>query len=382
MEGKSVRRLLIISFSNIAQDARVLKQVREFSADWQVTTCSYGQQPDGAAHHYKIPDLATYWAYDRTGLILRQYSRSYWANAAVAAAKEQLTGGKWDVILADDLDTVPLALSLEPTFGVHADLHEYAPREKEDLLRWRMFVGPFRRWLCRRYLPKCASVTTVGEALAEEYEREFGIQVGVVMNAAPYAELPVTRVETPIRVVHSGAGLQGRALEVMLEAASQSSADITFDMYLTPNDPEYVAGLKQRFSSDPRVNVKDPVPYELLIETLNQYDVGVHILPPVNFSHKWALPNKLFDFVQARLGVLVGPSPEMAAIVERHGLGAVTTGFEPAQLTEALNSLTRETVAVWKERSDDSARELSAAPQNARWRQAIETIVTERQTKP
>ena len=47
--------------------------------------------------------------------------------------------------------------------------------------------------------------------------------------------------------------------------------------------------------------------------TLNAHDVGVYVLPPVSFNHLWALPNKVFDFVQGRLALVVGPSPEMAA---------------------------------------------------------------------
>lgn len=370
-----MRRLLIISFSNITQDARVLKQVGEFASDWEVTTCSYGPKPDGAAHHFQVPDEAVYWAYDRKSLILRRYESAYWANAAVAAAKDLLAGGEWDVVLADDLDTVPLALSLGPTRGVHADLHEYAPREKEDLLRWKLFVGPFRRWLCREYLPQCASVTTVGAGLAKEYEREFGVEVGVVMNATPYAELSPGPVGRPIRVVHSGAGLEGRALDVMLEAAARTTADITFDMYLTANDPAYVQQLKDRFGAHPRISINDPVPYAGLIETLNRYDVGVHILPPVNFSHEWALPNKLFDFVQARLGVVVGPSPEMAAVVREHGVGVVADGFAVEDLVRVLDGLAPETVDAWKRRSALAARELSAGPQNARWREALEAMI-------
>lgn len=372
-----MRRLLIISFSNITQDARVLKQVNEFSADWEVSTCSYGPKPENAVHHYEIPGAAVHWAYDRKGLILRKYDRTYWANAAVASAEQLLAGGTWDVVLANDLDTVPLALSLDAVFGVHADLHEYAPREKEDVLRWRLFVGPFRRWLCRKYLPRCASVTTVGPALAKEYEREFGIEVGVVMNATPHIDLPVTPVGWPIRIVHSGAGRQGRGLEVMLEAAARTSADITLDMYLTLNDPGYVQQLRDRFGHHPKITFNDPVPYTELIKTLNKYDIGVFSLPPTTFSYRWALPNKLFDFVQARLGIIIGPSPEMAAVVKEHRLGAVAGGFAARHLEEAFDYLTPEVVTAWKRNSELAARELSAAPQNARWRDAIERIASE-----
>ncbi|MGO3482613.1 MAG: glycosyltransferase family 1 protein, partial [Cellulosimicrobium funkei] len=48
-------RLLILSFSPIASDARVLKQVHAFQDDYQVTTCGYGPAP-GGVEHLRIPD--------------------------------------------------------------------------------------------------------------------------------------------------------------------------------------------------------------------------------------------------------------------------------------------------------------------------------------
>ena len=45
---------------------------------------------------------------------------------------------------------------------------------------------------------------------------------------------------------------------------------------------------------------------------MNACDVGVFCMPPINVNARYALPNKFFDFVQARLAVAVGPAEEMA----------------------------------------------------------------------
>src|SRR5699024_12286226 len=90
---------------------------------------------------------------------------------------------------------------------VHADLQQYAPRHKEDRLAWRLFVAPYLRWICRTYVARADSVTTVGHELASEYEREFGVHAEVVTNAATFQELSQTTVPAPLRVVHSEAAL-------------------------------------------------------------------------------------------------------------------------------------------------------------------------------
>ncbi|GAA1513341.1 hypothetical protein BJ978_001975 [Agromyces terreus] len=364
-------RLLILSFSPIAADARVLKQVRLFAEDYAVTTCGHGPAPDGVVEHLSIPDELAVWRYDRGRVATRRYRSAYWSNPAVVAAKRALAGRSFDAVLADDVDAVGLALSV-PSRGVHADLHEYSPRQKEDLLRWRVFVGPFMRWMCRTFVTKATSVTTVGQGIAEEYRRRFGVAADVVTNAAPYVEREPQPVHDPIRLVHSGAALHDRNIMTIVDAVDAASGGCTLDLYLTPNDPAYLDSLKARQNA--RITVHDPVPYDELNETLSAYDVGVHVLPPVNFNNTWALPNKFFDYVQARLGLIIGPSPEMARVVRERGIGAVADDFSTAALVREIERLAPAQVAAYKSASADAARDLSAESQVVVWRRAIDGI--------
>ncbi|MDF0514641.1 glycosyltransferase family 1 protein [Agromyces sp. H3Y2-19a] len=373
MSGADGRpRLLILSFSPIASDARVLKQVRLFAGDYAVTTCGHGPAPEGVVEHLAIPDSLAVWRYDRGLVATRRYRRAYWANPAVAAAQQLLEGRTFDAVLANDVDAVGLALSV-PSRGVHADLHEYAPRQKEDLLRWRVFVAPFIRWMCRAFVARAASATTVGQGIAEEYRRRFGIDAGVVTNAAPYVDREPRPVHRPIRLVHSGAALHDRNIMTIVDAVDAASGDCTLDLYLTPNDPAYLDALKARQNA--RVTVHDPVPYDELNETLSRYDVGVHVLPPVNFNNTWALPNKFFDYVQARLGLVIGPSPEMARVVHERGLGAVADDFSTEALVREIERLDPADVVRYKAASAAAARDLSAEAQVEGWHRAIDRIV-------
>ena len=375
-------RLLILSFSPIVSDARVLKQVRLFTPTHEVTTCGYGEAPEGVANHVRIPEELVSWRLDRADLIARRFTRAQERQEVVAWAREHLEVGAWDAVLADDVETVPLALSLEPAGGVHADLHEYAPRQKEGVPRWRLFVAPYVRWLCRTHVARADSATTVAQGLADAYQREYGITTGVVTNATPYHELPVTPVPgpgRPLRLVHSGAALPDRHLEIMIEAVARSHRDLTLDLYLTRTDPALIDRLRERAGALPperagRVRVLDPVPYDQLVETLARYDVGVFSIPPVSFNYRHTLPNKLFDFVQARLAVVVSPSPEMAAVVERYRLGAVTEDFTAASLAATLDTLDRDAVAAGKAASAAAAHELSAEQQVTGWARAVAAL--------
>ena len=83
-------------------------------------------------------------------------------------------------------------------------------------------------------------------------------------------------------------------------------------------------------------------------------------MPPINFNYANTLPNKLFDFIQARLAIAIGPTPEMAEIVNHYNIGVVSDNFTPQKIAEKLQALTTEKIAVYKNKSEAAALELRA----------------------
>src|SRR5205807_1450906 len=75
-----------------------------------------------------------------TVLLCRQYDYYYWRKPLVKEALQQLAGVKVDAIIANDLDTLPLALRVAGAAKILFDAHEYAPREYEDLWHWRLLI--------------------------------------------------------------------------------------------------------------------------------------------------------------------------------------------------------------------------------------------------
>ena len=92
----------------------------------------------------------------------------------------------------------------------------------------------------------------------------------------------------------------------------------------------------------------------------NEYDIGLYLLRPANFNNRFALPNKFFEFVQGRLAVAIGPSPEMARIVHEYGLGIVAEDFTPETLAQELNNLDPPAIAGFKQAAHAAADELCA----------------------
>jgi hypothetical protein len=170
--------------------------------------------------------------------------------------------------------------------------------------------------------------------------------------------------------------LRNRGLEELVASMAMVSRPMTLDLYLVPSDPALLAEL--RAAAGPTVSVHQPVPYQRLVPALSCFDVGVFVLPPRTFSYAHALPNKFFDFVQARLALVVGPTPEMAELVDEHRLGWVADDFSVEALVAVLDSLEPEAIDVAKAAAHIAAPLLSAERNSQGWIDAIESIVARR----
>jgi hypothetical protein len=213
---------------------------------------------------------------------------------------------------------------------------------------------------CLSFIPQVASMMTVGPGIADAYERAVGVRASVVTNAPAYVPLEPTPVHAPVRVLHHGGAQPGRGLEEMIRVAELLDDRFTVDFVLAENKAGYREKLMRAVRDTAKVRFPPPRPMHELTSMANDYDIGLYLLPPTNFNQSHALPNKLFEFVQGRLAVAIGPSPEMEAIVGRFNCGIVADDFEPETLAAALNALDAKAIAEFKRASGTAARELCA----------------------
>lgn len=380
-------RVLVLSFSPIQRDPRVLRQIRYFSEFADVLSCGYGGSPDGVVEHIEIPERFKPWRSNykvvASLLAARFHERLYFDSDRVKFVLRSIPAGSVDVVVANDALAAPVGVALRPRKGLHADLHEYAPRQGEDKLQWKLLIGPLMHWACRRYVTQADSVTTVAKGIAEEYASVYHIaEPAVVPNASYYDErFSPTPVESPLRVIHAGAAGRGRKIEIMMDAVKRANelkpGCVTFDVVLVPGDQSYIDELTAKANTIPNaaVRVLPPVPFDQIVELLHGYDIGFYLCPPSNFNMLHALPNKLFEFVQARLAVVIGPSPEMERVTLQHGFGLVTEGFDAESAARVLVALTPEQVASMKQASHEAARTLSAESVSAPWIDAVKKLL-------
>lgn len=374
--------LLIVSFTDISKDPRAIKQVEAVAGRYDVTTCSFGPAPHPAVTHIELDPNGSY----RTGRIMQQIDaiareREFfgWTFDRIPFVRQlrgALKGRRFDAVIASNADAAYAAMKAVGPAPLHIDLHEFFPGVVFDdgsveAQRQQRYLD----WLLRSAARQATSSSTVSPLIAERYS-SWGLAPTVITNSAPSLPLAPTPVSDPIRLVHSGNAQTGRGLRQLIRAVTRTQTPVHLDLYLVPNDEVFHAELVQLAAdAGERVTLHPPVPRADLVPTLNKSDVGVFVLPPTTVNSELALPNKFFDFVQARLAVIIGPSAEMVALTRRHGLGIVTEDFSEDSLVAALDALTPEVVVEGKAASHRVAEELSGDQQPQQWTEIIDALV-------
>ena len=358
------KKILIISITNQDSDPRIIRQVNFLKDEYDIFCCGLNNSYISEEKFIKVNSR------NNTGFskiiigtlkLFRLYdsAESFVVNTKLKfEVNDKLT--QFDIIIANDFDTLALALKKFNAKKVIADFHEYAPSEFEDKLYWKYIHKNFVIHQCIKYFPYIAAITTVCKSIADEYEREFGRRPVVITNAAAYVDLKPSPVKEKIRMIHHGAAISSRKIEITIEVAKLLDDRFTLDLMLIPNEKEYLDKLKIMSAGSKNIKFIEPVSFEEIVKFCNSYDVGIFILPPVNLNYKYALPNKFFEFIQSRLAILTGPSKEMSEYIDRYELGLHTKTFKPLEIAEEIKNLSNEQIMHFKKNSDRYAKDLSA----------------------
>jgi len=365
-----VKKALIISFSNLTHDARVQRQVRFLQKHFKTSVVCYaGSRVDGAE---LIPVLKPTLTHPlrlllSVLLIFRRYHRAYWMLYGYGRLVNELKPRSFDLIVANDVESLPLAFAIKNKSKVWIDAHEFAPRHFEEKLYWRVFFQGFNKYLCRTYLRQGDWMTTVSTGLQRAYAEDYSVTPVVISNATRYFELtPGPTDPQKIRIVHHGGANPSRNLELLIDMMAHLDDRFTLDlMLITPalsntKTGNYLDLLKSRARNNPRITFHPPVGSDQIVPFIHQFDIGIFLLPPVNFNYANTLPNKLFDFIQARLAIAIGPTPEMKQVVTTYNLGVVAPSFEPKEMATLLNALSPADLTAFKQNAHRAARALSA----------------------
>ena len=282
----------------------------------------------------------------------------------------------FDVIFCKDLVLLPFVIENKKNAKVIMDCREYYPGEQGDE-RWKRLFAGFNDYLCQTYLKQVDYMYSVSEGIAKEYEKNYGVKCDVITSAAKYhTPLHSLICHEPIKLIHHGLASPDRCIHGMIEMMDYVDERFTLDLMLVPTYyQEYYQTLQDMANKRKNVRIIPIVPFEEIIPFTSSYDIGFYILQPTNFNGYKALPNKFFEFIQARLAIAIGPSPEMAKLVQQYNLGIIAKDFIPKSMAEELNKLTKQDILKYKENSNKTAKILNAEKEGEKILKILEEVL-------
>ncbi|WP_334092967.1 hypothetical protein [Helicobacter typhlonius] len=179
-----------------------------------------------------------------------------------------------------------------------------------------------------------------------------------------------------IRIIHHGYASPDRKIEGMIETMDYVDSRFHLDLMLVPNyQRDYYQTLQAMVEKRKNVRILPPVSFEEIIPFSAQYDIGFYILKPANFNHLYALPNKFFEFIQARLAIAISPNPEMARLTKQYNLGIISKDFSAKEMAQSLNALTKEQILQYKENANQTAKILNAEKEGEKVLGVLEEVL-------
>ena len=271
---------------------------------------------------------------------------------------------KVDILVANDLDTL---LANYLVSGIRKkklvyDSHEYFTEVPE--LVGRNFVKKVWTKIEKHILPRIKYSYTVCESIAQIYSEKYGINMHVIRNFPLYIRnLPKSRVSisqpNEKLIIYHGSLNLARGLEL----AIQSMEFIDDAKLVIIGKGDITAELKQladKAELHNKVVFFERMPYEELMEYTVQADLGISLEENIGLNYYYALPNKLFDYIQARIPVLVSDFPEMARIVNDYGVGLTINTSDPGELASVFKEMleNQDKRRLWKQNLEKAAKVL------------------------
>lgn len=276
-----------------------------------------------------------------------------------------LLSNKVDVFVANDLDTLPANFLVSCLKGkpLVYDSHEYFTEVPE--LIGRPMVKSIWQGLEKMLVPRVSAAYTVCNSIAEVYHEQYKVDFKVVRNLPVCSDLEIqpkemVKPEGVAKIIlYQGALNLGRGIEATIRAMQYIE---NAQLWLA-GDGDLISQLKQLVAElqlEEKVKFLGRMPLSKLSEITRQADLGISLEEDLGLNYRFALPNKLFDYIQAGVPVLVSDLPEMRHIVEHYQIGAIAQTHQRKELAQIIKNTLSDTekITYWKQNLPLAAKEL------------------------
>jgi glycosyltransferase involved in cell wall biosynthesis len=191
-------------------------------------------------------------------------------------------------------------------------------------------------------IPKIHLGFTVSQPIADYYLKNYKVQFSLIRNLGRFRydnEFEgLEKDSNMLTVLYQGSVNLGRGLEL----AIRSMKHLDKVQLWIVGDGDIISKLRHlatHLGLKERVKFFGRIPIEKLWNYTAKADLGISLEEDLGLNYRYALPNKLFDYIQARIPVICSDLPEMATIVKQYKIGLVLKERTPVKLAESIKRL-------------------------------------------
>ncbi|MCA1801081.1 MAG: glycosyltransferase [Rhodothermaceae bacterium] len=255
-----------------------------------------------------------------------------------------------DIIHAHDLDTLLPAWRYARSRGIPLVYDSHELYLESTGLRGRRMNRAVWSAIERMLIHRADSVITVCDSIAGYLQEFYKLdrKPEVIRNfAASQNTDAVTKVKIPVQVqelrsrvpylaIYQGVLREGRGLDLItdvIQDAANWGLVICGSGPMTDELSLKIAGLQSEY----RIVMTGQLPHNVLSGVTGIADAGFCYIEPISLSYRFALPNKLSEYIQAGVPVIGSDLPEIRHLIDEHHAGYVCSTRE--QIIQALNEL-------------------------------------------
>lgn len=261
---------------------------------------------------------------------------------------------KNNILLSNDLDT------LIPNFMVSKlqriplvfDSHELFSELPSIQGRYSQKIWGFiENWL----VPKQKYFFTVSNSIANWFYEKYKVKPLVLKNFPTLKNIPFKETQDKY-ILYQGALNKGRGLLALIEAMQT----IEIPLKIVGEGPfkskieEKIIELKLQN----KVLLLGNLNPEKLIPITQNASLGISLEEDLGLSYRYSLPNKLFDYIQAKTPILATYLPEIKNVVETYKVGEIIEDHSPKNITKAINKILKNGKHYYKLNLEKASKEL------------------------
>ena len=242
------------------------------------------------------------------------------------------------ILLANDLD------SLLPNYLVSKKLNIPLVFDSHEIFTEMpaingRFTQKIWRLLESSILPNVKWMMTASESYADWFRDRYKIERPVVIQNFPVKTNNPQNYELENRpkiILYQGVINPSRGLDKMIPAMKNIHDAELWIAGDGPKKTEYLQ-LSKDLNLENCVKFLGKLPPEKLRELTPKADVGLSIEENKGLSYYFSMPNKISDYIQARIPVVVSNFPEMRKVIDNFQAGEKISDY--SELPEKLNSV-------------------------------------------